>query len=87
MLPFFHTQKVVQIVKKNHDNWFKTKTVIQSLKMSKKCPKKSKFLVSKYIKVLELKKTKTFLNKGTKHLKNYIGLNSKNKNIKGGGSP
>ena len=27
-------------------------------------------------------KTKTFLNKGTKHKKNYIeGLNSKNKNI------
>ena len=31
---------------------------------------------------------KTFLNKGTKHKKNYMeGLNSKNKNIKGGGSP
>ena len=34
------------------------------------------------------KKTKTFLNKGTKHKKNYMeGLNSKNKYIKGGGSP
>ena len=34
------------------------------------------------------KKPKTFLNKGTKHLKNYMeGLNSKNKNIKGDGSP
>ena len=33
------------------------------------------------------KKTKIFLNKGTKHKKNYEeGLNSKNKNIKGGGS-
>ena len=31
---------------------------------------------------------KTFLNKATKHKKNYIeGLNSKNKNIKGSGSP
>ena len=29
-----------------------------------------------------------FLNKGTKHTKNYMeGLNSKNKNIKAGGSP
>ena len=38
--------------------------------------------------VLEfLKNAKTFLNKGTKHKKNYIeGPNSKNKNIKGGGS-
>ena len=35
-----------------------------------------------------LKKTKTFLNKGIKYQKNYMeGLNSKNKNIKGGGSP
>ena len=33
------------------------------------------------------KKPKTFLNKGTKHKKNYMeGLNSKNKNIKVGGS-
>ena len=41
------------------------------------------------MKVLEvLKRPKTFLNKGTKHLKNYMeGLNSKNKNMKGGGSP
>ena len=31
------------------------------------------------------KKPKTFLNKGTEH--NMEGLNSKNKNIKGGGSP
>ena len=31
---------------------------------------------------------KTFLNNGTKHKKNYMkGLNSKNKNIKGGGFP
>ena len=34
------------------------------------------------------KNPKTFLNKGTKHKKSYMeGLNSKNKNIKGGGSP
>ena len=34
------------------------------------------------------KKTKTFLNKGTKHKKNYMeGSNSKNKNIKGSSSP
>ena len=41
------------------------------------------------MKVLEFKKkTKIFLNKGTKLKKNYIkGLNPKNKNIKGGGSP
>ena len=32
-------------------------------------------------------KPKTFLNKGTKHKQKYIGLNTKNKNIKGGGSP
>ena len=53
--------------------------------MSKKCRKNSKFLVLKYIKVLEF--LKIFLNKGTKHNKNYMeGLNSKNKNIKDGGS-
>ena len=34
------------------------------------------------------KNPKTFINKGTKHKKNYMErLNSKNKNIKGGGSP
>ena len=34
------------------------------------------------------KNTKTFLNKGTEHKKNYIGgLNSKNKNIKDAGFP
>ena len=34
------------------------------------------------------KQPKTFLNKGTNHKKNYMeGLNSNNKNIKGGGSP
>ena len=44
-------------------------------------------LVKKHIKVLELlKNPKTFLNKGTRHIKNYMeGLNSKN--IKSGGSP
>ena len=41
------------------------------------------------MKVLEFKKkTKNFLNKGTKQKKNYMeGLNSKNKNIEGGRSP
>ena len=34
------------------------------------------------------RKLKIFLNKGIKHKKNYMeGLNSKNKNIKDGGSP
>ena len=38
--------------------------------------------------MLEFKKNpKTFLNKGTKHTNYMKGLNSKNKNIKGGGSP
>ena len=57
--------------------------------MSKKCPKNSTFLFQKYIKVLEFLKTpETFLNKSTKHKKNYIEcLNSKYKNVKGGGSP
>ena len=47
-------------------------------------PKNPKFLVYKYIKILEFKKKpKTFLNKGTKHKKSYmVGLNSKDKNIK-----
>ena len=49
--------------------------------MSKNCPK---FFVQKYIKVLEFwKNSKTFLNKGIKHKKNYMEvLNLKNKNIK-----
>ena len=58
--------------------------------MSKKCPKNSKTFSLKIHKGSEIKKkkTKTFLNKGTKHNKNYMeGLNSKNKYIKGGGSP
>ena len=50
--------------------------------------KNSKIFVKKYIKVLEFKKIKTFLNKGTKNKINYMeGLNSKKKNIKGVGSP
>ena len=56
--------------------------------MSEKFPKDLKFLVKKYVKVLEF--WKVFLNKVTKHKKNYMkGLNSKykNKNIKSGGSP
>ena len=45
--------------------------------------KNSKFLVWKYIKVLEFKeKTKTFPNNGIKHKKYYMeGLNSKKKKI------
>ena len=36
----------------------------------KKCPKNSKFLVEKYIKVLKfITNVKTILNKGTKHKK------------------
>ena len=92
-LPFFHTQKIAthckeQNKKKNYDNWLRNKKVIQWQKMSKKCPKNSKFLVSKYIKVPEFKtKPKTFLRKGIKHKKNDMeGLNSKNKNIEGSGS-
>ena len=52
-------------------------------------PKISTVLVLKYIKVLEFfKNHKIFLNKGTKHNKNYMeGLKSKNENIKGGGAP
>ena len=55
-------------------------------------PKNAKFLVWKYIKALEFKKTKTFLKECIKHKKNYIeGLNSKNKNknknTEGGGFP
>ena len=75
MLPYFpHPKSLLHIVrnktKNNHDNLLENKKVIQSQKMSKKCPKNSKFLVSKYIKMLEFLKTlKTFLNKGTKHEK------------------
>ena len=47
------------------------KKVIQIQKKSKKCPKNSKVLVQKCTKVLELKKTKTFLNKGTYKKKLY----------------
>ena len=42
--------------------------------MSKKCPKNSKMLVLKYIKVLKFLKTrKSFLNKGTKQKKKLYG--------------
>ena len=52
-------------------------------------PKRLKILSLKIYKLPGIKKKlKTFLNKGIKHKKNYMeGLNSKNKNIKGGGSP
>ena len=49
MLPYF-PQKVAiyfkeQNIKRNHDSWLKNKKVIQSQKLSKKCPKNSKCLV------------------------------------------
>ena len=56
--------------------------------MSKKIPKKLKIFSLKIHKGAGIKKKpKTFLSKGTKHKNNYMeGLNSKNKNIKSGGS-
>ena len=77
-------------MKNNYGNWLKNKKVIQSKKMAKKYPKKLKIFSLTIHKGAEIifKKTKIFLNKGTKHKKNYMeGLNSENKNIKGGGSP
>ena len=67
---------------------WKTKKLCKVKKCPKKCPKNSKCFVEKYIKVLEfIKKTRIFLNKGIKHKKTYMeGVNSKNKNIKCGGS-
>ena len=68
---------------KNHDNWLKNKKAIQNQIMSKKL----KICSLKIHKGARIKKTKTFLNKGTKHKNNYMeGLNSKNTNIKGVGS-
>ena len=59
--------------------------------MSKKMPKKLKIFSLKIHKGAWIKKkNETFLNKGTKHKKNYMeGLNfkNKNKNIRTGGSP
>ena len=51
-------------------------------------PKKLKIFSLKIHKGAEIwKRTKTSLNKGTKYKKSYMeGLNSKNKNIKGGRS-
>ena len=84
-----HTQKVAthfkeKNKKKNHHNWLKNKKVIQSQQM----PKKLKIFSLKIHKAAGTSKNlKTFLNKGIKRKKNYIvGLNSKNKNIKGGES-
>ena len=58
-------------IKKESWQLVKKKKVIQNQKISK-----------------SFKKPKIFLSKGTKHKKNCIeGLNSKNKNIKDGGSP
>ena len=46
--------------------------VIYSARVEK-CPKNSKFLVQTYIKVLQfLKILKNFLNKSTKHKRNYM---------------
>ena len=76
-------------IKNNHDNWLKNKKVIQSQKISKKCPKTQHFQFKNiYIDPRIPKKTKTFLYNGTQHKKNYMeDFNSKNKNIKGGGGP
>ena len=54
----------------------------------KKMPKKLKIFSLKIHKGAgTLKKNIIFLNKSTKHKKNYMeGLNSRNKNINGGGS-
>ena len=68
------------------------------VKKQKNYPKaKNVIKVPKKLKIFSLKihtgagiqtTTINFLNKGTKHKKNYVeALNSKNKNIKGGGSP
>ena len=57
---------------------------------SKKMPKKIEIFSLKIHNGAGIifKKTKIFLNKGIKHLKNYLeGLNLKNKNIKGGRFP
>ena len=71
-----HTQKFAthckEQKKKNHNNWLKTKKLFKVKKCFKKCPKNSKFLVQKYIKVLKFKKKpKTLLNKGTELKKLY----------------
>ena len=52
-------------------------------------PKKLKIFSLKIYKGAGIKKkSESFLNKGTKHKENYMeGLNSKNKNVKGSGSP
>ena len=91
---FFIPKKFLNIVRNKIKNQSyqldkNPKSYSRSKNFQKKLPKNSKILVYKYIEVLEfLKKSKTFINKGTKHKKNYMeGLNSKNKNIKGGGSP
>ena len=71
---------------KNHDNWLKSKNVVQSQKM----PKKLTIFSLKIHKSAGIfkKNLKIILNKGTKHNKNYMeNLNLKNKNIEGSGSP
>ena len=63
---------------------WKTKKLFKA----KKCQKIPKKLKIFSLKIHHHKIPITFLNKGTKHKKNYMeGLNSKNKNIKGVGSP
>ena len=64
-------------IKKINDNWLENKKVIQSWNVQKM----PKIFSSKIHKGAEIFKTsKTFLNKGTKHLKNDMdGLKSKNK--------
>ena len=69
----------------------KTKKLFKVKKCKRKMPKKLNIFSLKIHKGagISKKNPKTFLNKGTKHKKNYMeGLNLKNKNnnIKGGSS-
>ena len=76
---FSHTQKVAthckEQNKKNYDNCLKNKKVIQSPKNVKKMPKKLNIFSLKIHKGARVskKKAKTFLNKGTKHIKKIYG--------------
>ena len=75
-------------LKNNHDNLLKNKNSFKVKKWHQNA-KKLKIFSLKIHKDAGIKKNpEIFVNKGTKHKKNYIeGLNSKNKNIKGSGSP
>ena len=86
-------KKLLHIVRNkiNKESWqfVKKQKSYSKSKNVQKMPKKLKIFNLKINKGARIFKTpKTFLNKGTIHLKNYMeGLNSKNKNIKGHGSP